>query len=135
MQNFFCPSVFLLIQSFLLLREKIERRNDGASEASIFSQKRNRRSPFRRVMCTPFSRHFRNTLPAPLIESKDDFCTQQAPFCSWSTVFFRNCSIACIRRLLNGAPQMNNGLVQWNPWFCLNLTICLLENIVLIFFC
>ena len=38
------------------------------------------RSPV--MMRTPFSRHFRNTLPAPLIESKGAFCTQWETSCS-----------------------------------------------------
>jgi len=49
------------------------------------------------VIRTPFSRHFRNTPPAPLIESKGAFCTQRETSCSLSTVFFRGCSISYIR--------------------------------------
>jgi len=111
----FCFSSFLFVQLFLLAKEKVERRSLRKTtriwcSATIIKSWKSE-VKLRRVMCTPFSRHFRNTPPAPLIELKDALYTQLEPSCSWSTVFFRNCSIACIRRLLNGAHQMNNGLV------------------------
>ena len=60
------------------------------------------------VICTPFSRHFRNPLPTPKISSKDDFCTQQVSSCFSSTVFFRNCSIAYIHQFLNVTHQKSD---------------------------